>query len=95
MNVSSIIMQVKVEWFLDTASEFGNEAAILTADTAHHVATNDSSTKATALGRVAGSSEASMEPTVVAFGELPGDASFEFLFNGIKAGPSQTAVRGP
>ena len=61
MNVSSIIMQVKVEWFLDTASEFGNEAAILTADTAHHVATNDSSTKATALGRVAGSSEASME----------------------------------
>jgi hypothetical protein len=86
---------VKVEWFVDTASEFGNEAVILRADTAHHVATNDSSTKATALGRVAGSSEASMEPTVVAFGELPGDASFESLFNGIKAGPSQTTVRGP
>ena len=46
-----------------------------------------------ALGRVAGSSEPIMEPTEVDFGELPGDATFEFLFNGIKGGGS-TAIAG-
>ncbi|MEC8720360.1 MAG: hypothetical protein VXX94_10025, partial [Verrucomicrobiota bacterium] len=43
--------------------------------------------------QVAGSSDALNEPTVVDFGELDGDASYEFYFKAVKSGAS-TAIAG-
>lgn len=45
------------------------------------------------MGWVAGSSEALFEPTAVNFGNLSGDATYEFAFNAVKAGVS-TAIAG-
>ena len=45
------------------------------------------------LGRVVDVPGALTEPTVVDFGDLSGDASYEFFFNAIKAGAS-TAIAG-
>ena len=46
-----------------------------------------------ALGVVASSSGPATEPTIVDFGELSGDATYEFVFNAIKGGGS-TAIAG-
>ncbi len=45
------------------------------------------------LGRVAGSTETLTEPAVVDFGDLTGDATYEFFFNAVQGGPS-TAIAG-